>query len=60
MAFGILVPQPEIEPAPPAVVACNLNHGATKEVPRLFYKEAHSIHEGGAKGFTLQYYHLGW
>ena len=53
MACGILVPQPEIEPAPPAVVACSLNHGTTKKVPGLFDKEAHSIHEGGAKGFTL-------
>ena len=30
---GILVPQPEIEPAPPAVEAQSLNHWTAKEVP---------------------------
>ena len=33
-ACGILVPQPGIEPAPPAVEVRNLNHCTAKEVPR--------------------------
>ena len=32
-ACGILVPQPEIEPVPPAVEAWSLNHWTTREVP---------------------------
>ena len=32
-AFGILVPQQGIEPAPPAVEAQSLNHWTTREVP---------------------------
>ena len=35
-ACGILVPQPEIEPAPPAVEARSLNHWTTREVPAIF------------------------
>ena len=34
-ACGILVPQPGIDPAPPALEACNLNHWTTREVPRI-------------------------
>ena len=34
MACGILVPQPGIEPVPPAVEAQSLNHQTTREVPR--------------------------
>ena len=30
---GILVPQPGMEPMPPAGEARSLNHGATREVP---------------------------
>ena len=33
MACGILVPQPGIEPAPPAVEARSLNRWTMKEVP---------------------------
>ena len=32
-AYGILVPQPEIEPAPPAVEVWSLNHCTSREVP---------------------------
>ena len=32
-AHGILVPQPRIEPKPPALEALSLNHWITKEVP---------------------------
>ena len=38
MAFGILVPGPEIEPTPPAVEALeawSLNHWTIREVPRM-------------------------
>ena len=35
MVCGILVPQPGIEPEPPALEAQSLNHGSTKEVPRI-------------------------
>ena len=34
MAYRILVPQPGIEPMPPAVEAQYLNHQTTKEIPR--------------------------
>ena len=33
MACGILVPQPEIEPIPPALEVQSLNHWTTREVP---------------------------
>ena len=33
-ACGILVPQPGIEPVPPAVEAQSLNHWTSREVPR--------------------------
>ena len=36
-ACGILVPQPGIEPTPPAVEAQSLNHWTAKEVPRTFF-----------------------
>ena len=43
-ACGILVPQPGIEPAPPAVEAWNLNHGTAREVPKGFpYFELHMV-----------------
>ena len=32
MACGILVPQPEVEPVPPAVEAQSLNHWTAREV----------------------------
>ena len=35
MACGILVPQPGIEPVPPALEAQSLNHWTTREVPRV-------------------------
>ena len=34
MANGILVPQPGIEPVPPAVKELSLNHWTTRELPR--------------------------
>ena len=35
LACGILVPQPEIEPSPPAVEALSLNHWTAREVPTI-------------------------
>ena len=35
MAYGILVPQPGIEPAPLGLELGSLNHWATKEAPTL-------------------------
>ena len=37
MACGILVPQPGIELAPPALEGQSLNHGIFREVPELFH-----------------------
>ena len=37
VACGILVPQPEIEPTPPAVEAQSLTHWTTRKVPKDFY-----------------------
>ena len=34
-AFWILVPQPGIEPMPPALEAWSLNHWTTREVPEM-------------------------
>ena len=34
-AYGILVPQPEMEPKSPAVEGQSLNHWTTREVPRM-------------------------
>ena len=36
-ARGILVPQPGIEPAPPAVKAWSLNHWTSREVPDMYW-----------------------
>ena len=33
MAYGILVPQPGIEPVPPALEAQRVNHWTTRDVP---------------------------
>ena len=33
MACGILVPRPELEPAPPVLEAQRVNHWAIREVP---------------------------
>ena len=35
MAYRILVPQPEIEPAPPAVEAQSLNRWDAREIPHF-------------------------
>ena len=35
-AGGILVPQPGIEPVPPALEAQNLNHWTTRDVPQNY------------------------
>ena len=35
MAFGILVPRPEIEPVPPAVEARIPNHWTAREFPYI-------------------------
>ena len=40
-ACGILVPQPGIEPVPPAVEARILNHWTTREVPKQGFLEVH-------------------
>ena len=37
---GILVPQPGIKPASPAVEMWSLNHWATKEVPKSMFSRA--------------------
>ena len=37
MACGILVPQPEIEPMPPAAEAHSLNRWTTRDVPVLIF-----------------------
>ena len=37
MACGILVPQPGIEPVPPAVEARSLNHWTAREVPTVTF-----------------------
>ena len=36
-AYGILVPQPEIEPAIPALEAQSLNHWTTRDVPLIHF-----------------------
>ena len=36
-ACGILVPQPEIKPVPPALGAQSLNHWTAREVPILVF-----------------------
>ena len=38
-ACGILVPQPGIEPVPPALGAWSLNHWTAREVPQLFFPQ---------------------
>ena len=40
MACRILVPQPGIKPAPPALEMQSLNHGITMEVPRQYFWKA--------------------
>ena len=44
-ACRILVPQPGMEPMPPAVEACSLNHSTTREVPLrvLYYCDVHHL-----------------
>ena len=37
MAYGILVPQAGIEPAPPALEAQGLNHQITREIPDSWF-----------------------
>ena len=37
VAHGILVPQPGIEPMPPALEVWSLNHWTTREVSRSFF-----------------------
>ena len=48
MACGILVPQPGIKPALPAVEAQCLNHWTTEEVPHVegFYTEIFDLDDG--------------
>ena len=44
VAFRILIPQPGIEPVPPAVEGRRLNHWTPREVPRLtFYLFIYSL-----------------
>ena len=38
-AHRIVVPQPKIEPIPPAVEVCSLNHWTTRVVPKLLILE---------------------
>ena len=37
VACGILVPQPGIKPAPPALEVWSLNHWTTREVPAYIF-----------------------
>ena len=53
MAHGILVPQPGIEPMPPAVEAWRLNHGAAREVPKLYFLEEKPISSDGCHFHAL-------
>ena len=51
-ACGVLVPQPGMEPTPPAVEAWSLNPWTAREVPQLSHfiaEETGSELEGGAK-----------
>ena len=54
-ACGILVPQPGMEPMPPAVEAPNLNHWTAREVPPRDLLESFSVTSletvGGKKTF---------
>ena len=43
IACGILVPQPGIEPAPPALEAQSLNHWTTREVPPSAYSQKQGL-----------------
>ena len=43
MACGLLVPQPGIEPVPPAVEAWSLNHWMAREVPVYVFPNLHNI-----------------
>ena len=38
-ACGILVPQPGIEPGPPALEAWSLNHWTAREVPHFCFRK---------------------
>ena len=49
MAYGMLVPWPEIEPVSPAMEALSLNHWTTKEVPLI----ALFVGTGRKHGFKL-------
>ena len=43
VAYGILVPQPGIEPMPPALKVWSLNHWTAGEVPQSpYFSEVHS------------------
>ena len=53
VACGILVPQPGIELAPPALEAQSLNHGTCREVPELSILEAMSFSFQGAVFISL-------
>ena len=46
VAYGILVPQPGIEPAPPALEGQSLNHWTTREAPETFHFNSHTIFQG--------------
>ena len=38
MPCGMFIPQPGIEPIPPAVEAWNVNHWTTRKVPHLIFR----------------------
>ena len=48
--MGDLVPQPQIEPGPPALGAQSLSQWITKEVPKFSFYE---------KGVVLELWHFG-
>ena len=43
MACGLLVPQPGIEPVPPAVETWSLKHWMAREVPIYVFPNLHNI-----------------
>ena len=47
-AYRILVPQPGIEPVPPAVEARSLNHWTTREVPGMILNSQFVYHYLGS------------
>ena len=54
-ACGILVPQPGIEPVPPALEAQSLNHWTAREVPIVSFSLDFKLHEGRDCAYLVYY-----